>query len=148
MTNIQLRSIDIPQLYRFGVGFDTVLNRVEEILRQNAQQSNYPPFNVIRHDEYNFTIEMAVAGFEKGEITIEVHKQKLTVTGKHDSETDESVEYLYRGLSSRSFVRDWDLAEHVKVSSAVQENGILRIALQREVPEEERPKSIDIKFIK
>lgn len=148
MTNIQLRSIDIPQLYRFGVGFDTVLNRVEEILRQNTQQSNYPPFNVIRHDECNFTIEMAVAGFGNGEITIEVHKQKLIVTGKHSSESDESVEYLYRGLSGRSFVREWDLAEHFKVRSATQENGILRIALEREIPAEERPKTIDIKFVK
>lgn len=148
MTNLHIRSIDVPQLHRFGVGFDTMLNRVEDMLRQNAQQTNYPPFNVIKHDEDNFTIEMAVAGFSSGEVTIQVHKQKLTVTGKHASETDESIEYLYRGLSSRSFVRDWDLAEHVHVRSATQENGILRIALQREVPEEERPKSIDIAFLK
>lgn len=148
MTNLQLRSIDIPQLHRFGVGFDTMLDRVEALLSQNAQQSNYPPFNVIKHDEDRYTIELAVAGFSSGEISIQVHKQKLTITGKHESETDESVEYLYRGISSRSFVREWTLAEHVEVRSAIQENGILRITLQREVPVEERPKTIDIKYIK
>ena len=149
MTNLQLRSIDLPQLYRFGVGFDTMLDRVEALLtQQNNQQANYPPFNIIKHDEDRYTIELAVAGFSSGEINIQVHKQKLTITGKHETEIEDDVEYLHRGISSRSFVREWTLAEHVKVRSATQENGILRISVEREVPVEDRPKTIDIKFIK
>lgn len=147
MTNIQLRSIDIPQLYRFGVGFDTMVNRVEEILRQNAQSSNYPPLNVIQYDENHYAIELAIAGWAPDEITVQVHKQLLKITGKHEATTETEV-YLHKGISKRSFEKEWILAEHVQVIRAVQENGILRIELERIVPEEDRPKTIDIKFIK
>jgi molecular chaperone IbpA len=148
MTNLQLRSIDIPQLHRFGVGFDSMFDRFEEIMRQNQQQTNYPPFNIVKHDEDTYTIEVAVAGFGSDDITVQVHKQKLTIEGKHAQEVDDTIEYLHRGISARQFVREWTLAEHVVVRGATQENGILRINLVREIPEEARPKTIDIKYIK
>lgn len=147
MTNLQLRSLDIPTIHKFALGFDQVF---DELLRQNSgtNSANYPPYNVVKHSEDKFSIELAVAGFNSEEITIQVHKQKLTITGKKESDSDPEPEYLYRGISSRSFVREWTLAEHVKVRSAVQENGILRITLEREIPVEDRPKFIDIKYIK
>lgn len=147
MTNLQLRSLDIPSIHKFALGFDSVF---DELLRQGAgtNSTNYPPYNVVKHSEDKFSIELAVAGFNSDEITIQVHKQKLTITGKQDSDVEDSVEYLYRGISSRSFVREWTLAEHVKVRTATQENGILRVTLEREVPAEDRPKIIDIKYIK
>lgn len=144
MTNLQLRSIDIPQLHRVGVGFDRVFNHFEEILRTN--QTNYPPFNIIKTDENNWLIEIAVAGFKQGDINIVVKEQQLTIEGKQT--TDETRDYIHRGLSSRDFVRSWTLADHVEVRDAIQEDGILTIHLERVIPEEKKPKSIAITYIK
>lgn len=152
MTSHSIRSIDIPQIARFGVGFDTMFNRLEEIMRTNAQQSqnNYPPYNVIRYSEDKYTIEIAVAGFKEGDISIEVTNNQLTVIGKQVEvvDTDRVIEYVHRGISSRSFERVWTLAEHVEVIGARQEDGILSIDLERKVPEEKKPKSIAITYTK
>lgn len=144
MTNLQIRSIDIPQLHRVGVGFDRVFDHFEEMLRAN--QTNYPPFNIIKTDENNWLIQLAVAGFKQGDINVIVKEQQLTIEGKQVAE--EHCDYIYRGLSSRDFVRSWTLADHVEVRNAVQENGILSIHLERMVPEEKKPKSIAITYTK
>lgn len=152
MTSHSIRSIDIPQIARFGVGFDTMFDRLEEIMRNNSQHShaNYPPYNVIRHSEDHYTIEIAVAGFKEGDISIEVGNNQLTVTGKQVDVVDSTnvVEYVHRGISSRGFERMWTLAEHVEVIGAQQENGILSIALERKIPEEKKSKSIAITYTK
>lgn len=152
MTSHSIRSIDIPQIARFGVGFDTMFDRLEEIMRSNAQQSqtNYPPYNVIRYSEDEYTIEIAVAGFKEGDISIEVGNNQLTVTGKQVEivDTDTPIEYVHRGISSRSFERVWTLAEHVEVIGARQENGILSIDLERKIPEGKKPKNIAITYTK
>jgi len=154
MTNNQLtlRSIDIPSIHKFAVGFDNVF---DELLRINAQQSNgtnYPPYNIVKHDDDHFAIELAVAGFKVGDVSITVEKNLLTIKGEQTQSLDElletEVEYLHRGISARSFSRTFTLAEHVEVTGAAAENGILKIDLERKVPDEQKPKTIAISYNK
>lgn len=149
MTNqLSLRSIDIPQLHRFGVGFDRMFDRIDEIMRINAQNNgNYPPFNMIKHTDDKYSIEIAVAGFKQGEVTIQVEENQLTITGKQSDVINDNVEYVHRGISGRDFNRVFTLAEHVEIVGAKQENGILTIALERQVPPEKRPKQIAISYV-
>lgn len=151
MTNLSLRSIDIPQLHRFGVGFDRMIDHMEELMRASVQNSsNYPPYNIVKHNENIYTIEIAVAGFKQGDISIELKEDQLIIEGKQNliDPDDETKEYLHRGISSRSFVRYFTLAEHVEVRDAKQEDGVLIISLERIVPEEKKPKSIAITYVK
>lgn len=149
MTNahtLNLRSLDIPSIHKFAVGFDNVF---DELLRINAQQvgTNYPPYNVVKRDDDHFAIELAVAGFNIGDISITVEKNLLTIKGEQTQTLDElesEVEYLHRGISARNFSRTFTLAEHVEVTGAASENGILKIDLERKVPEEQKPKKIAI----
>ena len=148
MTNLQLRSIDIPQLHRFGVGFDRMFDRIDEILRVNQHQNgNYPPYNMIKYTDDKYSIEVAVAGFKNGEVTIEVKDNQLTIEGKQATAIEDDREYVHRGISGRDFVRVFTLAEHVEVVGARQENGILSIDLERRVPEEKKPKNIAITYV-
>ncbi len=150
MTNntLTLRSFDVPSIHKFAVGFD---NMFEELMRVSAQQSqqNYPPYNVVKHTEDKFVIELAVAGFREGDITVTVEKNLLTIEGdRFETESDTTVEYLHRGISSRGFTRTFTLADHVEVVSASSTDGILSIALERKVPEELQPKKIAIAYNK
>jgi molecular chaperone IbpA len=150
---LTIRSFDIPQLHRFGVGFDRMFDRVDELLRVNAQQNkvNYPPYNMIRHSDDKFSIEIAVAGFKQGEVLIEVKETQLTITGKKmvdDTVDTDNREYVHRGISGRDFVRVFTLAEHVEVMDACQEDGILTVFLERKIPEEKKPKQIAITYVK
>ena len=148
MTNntLTLRSFDIPSIHKFGIGFDSML---DELLRATAQQqTNYPPYNIIRNDEDHFTIEIAVAGFKQGEVDVTVEKNILTISGSQKDPIPENVEYLHRGISARDFVRNWTLAEHVEIVGAIMRDGILVLDLERKVPEDQKPKSIAITYIK
>ena len=147
MTNqLTLRSLDIPSIHRFGIGFDSL---IDELFRANQQAStNYPPYNVVKLGEDSFAIEIAVAGFKEGDLTIEVEKNQLLVKGDQSVNIDQPIEYLHRGISSRSFARTWTLADHVEVKGASVNNGILTISLERIVPEEQKPKNIAINFNK
>lgn len=148
MTNLQLRSIDIPQLHRYGVGFDSMFDRIEEIMRTNSQhQSNYPPYNMIKYNDNRYAIEIAVAGFKQGEVSIEVKENQLSIEGKQAEVVDDSREFVHRGISGRDFVRVFTLAEHVEVIGARQENGILVIDLERQIPEEKKPKQVAITYV-
>ena len=147
MTNLTLRSLDIPTIHKFGIGFDRIF---DELMNQTTIQSqtNYPPYNVVKHDDDNFCIELAVAGFKNGEIALEVEKNQLIVRGEKSINIDEKREYLHRGISQRSFLRSWVLGEHVQVKNAVIEDGILSISLERIIPEEFKPKKIAITYNK
>jgi molecular chaperone IbpA len=147
---LTLRTLDLPSIHKFGIGFDNIL---DELMRVNAQQSNtnYPPYNIIKHSEDAFAIEVAVAGFSEGDINITLEKNVLTIKGEQTpalEELENEVEYLHRGISSRSFNRTFTLADHVKVLGAKAENGILVIELERQVPEEQKPKTIAITYKK
>ena len=148
MTNsktLTLRSFDVPQLHKFGIGFDSMF---DELMRVSSLQtnSNYPPHNVIKTGDDTVTIEVAVAGFAEGEIDIALDKRLLTITGARKREENAGHEYLHRGISSRDFKHTFTLAEHVEVKSATIRDGILAVYLEREVPEEARPKSIAITY--
>ena len=155
MTNntLTLRSFDVPSIHKFAVGFDNIF---DEILRVSNQQStqNYPPYNVVKHGDDTYVIELAVAGFNEGEISITVDKQILIIEGRKDStnknqeELTEGVEYIHRGISSRNFARSFTLADHVNVVDASSKNGILSIVLERHIPEELKPKTVEIRFNK
>jgi molecular chaperone IbpA len=148
---LTLRSLDIPSIHKFAVGFDNVF---DELLRINAQQANgtnYPPYNVVKYDDDHFAIELAVAGFNDGDISITVEKNLLAIKGEQTQSLDElekEVEYLHRGISARSFSRTFTLAEYVEVVGAKVENGILTVELERKVPEEQKPKTIQISYNK
>jgi molecular chaperone IbpA len=151
MTNqLTLRSLDIPSIHKFGIGFDNIF---DELMRMNAQQgqSNYPPYNVIKHSDDQFSIELAVAGFHDGDIDVEVESNQLTIKGEQTQNLDDllkDIEYLHRGISARNFVRTFTLADHVEVTNALVANGILTVSLERKIPEEKKPKKIAISFNK
>ena len=148
MTNtLTLRSFDIPSIHKFAVGFDNVF---DEILRLSNQQkdANYPPYNIVKHSDNKFVIELAVAGFKEGDITVTVDKNTLTIDGSQSVDLDTSVEYLHRGISARNFTRTFTLADHVEVVDAAVTNGIMGITLERQVPEELQAKKIAITYNK
>jgi len=144
MTNLSLRSLDIPSIHKFAVGFDSIF---DDLIMRTAQSTNYPPYNVVKYSDDVFSIELAIAGFKDGEVTITTERNQLTVKGEQNPELYER-EYLHRGISARNFVRTWTLADHVEVVGANSENGILTISLERKVPEEQKPKSIAINYAK
>lgn len=147
---LSLRSLDIPSIHKFGIGFDSMF---DELMRSHDLQSNtsYPPYNVVKHNENSFSIELAVAGFKEGDIEVVLEKNQLSVKGnkaKTISDLDSETVYLVHGISSRSFERTFTLAEHVSVSGAATEAGILTISLERVIPEESKPKKIQISYTK
>lgn len=141
---LSLRSIDIPSIHKFGIGFD---NMFDELTRMNSQQSlNYPPYNIVKNTEDSFDIEVAVSGFSEGEVVVNLDNRVLTIKG--EKKEDLIAEYLHKGISTRDFVREFTLAEHVEVINASQKDGILTIQLERIVPEEKKPKAIAINYTK
>lgn len=149
MTNntLTLRSFDIPSIHKFAVGFDGVF---DEILRLSNQQkdTNYPPYNIVKISDNKFVIELAVAGFKEGDINVTVDKNTLIIEGSQSVDIDSTVEYLYRGISARNFTRTFTLADHVEVTDAVVNNGIMGITLERQVPVELQPKKVAITYNK
>jgi molecular chaperone IbpA len=142
---LTLRSFDLPQLHKFGIGFDSMFNDLERIM-QVQSNSNYPPHNVIKTGDDTVTIEVAVAGFREGEIDISLDKRVLTISGAKKTEENTDWDDLHRGISSRDFRQNFTLAEHVEVRSASIRDGILSVNLERVIPEEARPKSIAITY--
>jgi molecular chaperone IbpA len=138
-----LSRIDTQSLNRALIGFDRLFNDVERRFA-NQVQTNYPPYNILKHDDDLFEIEIAVAGFDKEDISIEVDQNLLTIKGQRLKEDDTSM-YLHRGLAARDFERTFTLAEHMEVGDAELTNGILRVKLTRIVPEALKPRLIAIK---
>ena len=132
----------LNQLNRALIGFDSLFNDVER--RFSNSIPNYPPYNVLKHDDNSFEIEVAVAGFDREDIAIEVDQNLLTIKGKRLKE-DDGDKYVYRGLAARDFERSFTLADHIIVGDAELTNGILRVKLTREVPEALKPRVISIK---
>jgi len=150
MTNrtLTLRALDIPTVHKFGIGFDSML---DELMRVSSSQtnSNYPPHNVIKSGDNSVIIEVAVAGFDEGEINITVEGNTLNIEGTREmEEIPMNYEYLHRGLGRRNFTQSFRLAEHVEVKDASVKNGILTVYLEREIPEDQLPKQIAIKYNK
>ena len=138
-----MRAYDFSPLYRTAIGFDRLANLIDSASRFDAQAPSYPPYNVERVDEDAYRVTMAVAGFSEDELDIEVKDQTLTVAGRK-AEPETRATYLYQGIAARSFERRFQLADHVQVTGARLENGLLHVDLRREVPEALKPRSIPI----
>jgi len=134
----------IPQMDRYFVGADRVMKRLADIADQSAQMMpiKYPPYNIKKVDESRYVIELAVAGFGKSEIDIELQEGLLSIRGKIDSV--DNTEYLYKGIAERVFKREFTLADNVEVKSSSLVNGMLKIWLEAFIPEEKKAKKIDI----
>ena len=145
MTQFTIHTLDLPALHRHAIGFDQLFEQLNRTL-SGKSEGNYPPHNVIKTGDDTVTIEVAVAGFAEGEIDIALDKRLLTITGARKRAEDENHEYLHRGISSRDFKHTFTLAEHVEVKSATIRDGILAVHLEREVPEEAKPKTIAITY--
>lgn len=128
----------------FFIGIDRELNRFRHASEVAAKQS-YPPYDLVRIDDDNYTLTLAVAGFAKQEIDISVENNTLTVTGEAISDDTDDIEYLHKGIAMRKFTRTFALGEYMEVVSAEIKNGLLYVSIRREVPEEKKPKQITIK---
>ena len=137
-----MTTFDFSPLYRTSVGFDRLASMLSAANRPE-QGSAYPPYNIIARSEDEYQITMAVAGFSEADLEISTEQNKLTVTGRRD-EQDKETNYLYRGIASRSFERRFNLADHVRVTGARLENGLLHVSLERELPEAMKPRTIEI----
>jgi molecular chaperone IbpA len=132
---------DFSPLFRSSVGFDRIFDLLENATRVQALD-NWPPYNIEKVDEDQYRITMAVAGFSPDELNLTSQPNWLVVSGQKQGE--ESTQYLHRGIATRSFERRFELADHVKVKDARLDNGLLTIELVREVPEEMRPRRIEV----
>ena len=124
----------------FGVGLDTVFNRLDAMSGHNT---NYPPYNIIKHDAANYEIEIALAGFKAEEIEVSTEQNILKVASKIEKR-DTERNYVHKGLSKRSFTNTWQLGEDVKVSSVDFNDGLLSISLEKIIPEHQRRTTYNI----
>lgn len=138
-----MRNFDLTPLYRSSIGFDRVAGLLDSLSRTEQSQPSYPPYNIELTGEDHYRISMAVAGFERAELNIEVNQNNLTVSGNKGGE-DKSRTYLHQGIAARNFERRFQLADHVRVEAAAVENGLLHIDLVRELPEAAKPRTIAI----
>src|SRR5215469_11175249 len=136
-----MRNFDLSPLFRSSVGFDRVFDLLDSVSRYDTTQT-FPPYNIERTDENRYRVTLAVAGFGEKDLAVEVRDGVLAVTGKR--EDSQKPGYLYQGIAGRAFERRFQLAEHVEVKAAKLENGLLHIVLERIVPEEKKPRRIQI----
>jgi molecular chaperone IbpA len=134
---------DLSPLFRSTVGFDRLARLMDTATRVDDAALSYPPYNIEKTGEDSYRVTMAVAGFASDELDLVVHENSLTVTGKA-KEAEKPAEYLHRGIAARAFERRFQLADHIKVSGAALANGLLSIDLVREVPEQLKPRKIEI----
>ena len=151
MTNLStlrnaLQAFDYNHMTPYAVGFDRTFDRLFDYVTHQAESTGYPPYNIQKTEEYKFEIEMALAGFDKKDIEIEVAEGVLTVKSLKDKDTGATDDYtLYKGISQRNFTRKFTLADDIVVKGAELKNGMLTINLERIVPEEKKPQLIAVK---
>ncbi|MBO9395551.1 Hsp20 family protein [Shimia sp. R9_2] len=138
-----MRTFDLAPLYRSTVGFDQLANMMDRVLSNDVAQPSYPPYNIEKTADDAYRISLAVAGFSADDLSIEVKQNALIVTAKKGEESKEKT-YLHRGIATRAFERRFHLADHVRVTGASHEDGMLHIELQREIPEALKPRRIEI----
>ena len=138
-----MRTYDLTPLFRTSVGFDRMSRLMEAALQLEGSAKGYPPYNIARRDQDLYQVTLAVAGFAEDELSIELHNNQLTVSGRRETEGD-TLEYLHQGIAGRAFERRFQLADHIKVVAANLQHGLLHIELEREVPEALKPRSIPI----
>lgn len=139
-----MRTIDLSPLYRASVGFDRLFKTLDSVNRLEDSAFSYPPYNIEKVSEDAYRIVMAVAGFREDELEITAKENGLVIAGKKEKPEEEEVSYLHRGIATRTFERRFDLADHIKVTGARLENGLLTVELVRELPEAMKPRTVAI----
>jgi len=142
---LSLFNENFNKLTPYAVGFDRMFDNLSRYVDNNTQSTGFPPYNIRKEGDYNYVIEMALAGFGKKDIEIEVRDGTLAVRSTKESETDHDNDQLYRGISYRKFDRKFTLSEDIVINDAKLENGMLLINLERIVPEEKKPRLIEVK---
>lgn len=138
-----MRDFDLSPLFRNSVGFDRMARLMDNLHQENTP--TYPPYNIEKLDEESYQISMAVAGFADADLDIEVQENQLKITGRREaSEAEDERNFIHRGIAERAFERRFSIAEHIKVTGAKLENGLLHVKLVREIPEAKKPKAIKI----
>ena len=138
-----MRTIDLSPLYRSFIGFDHLATMIDAASR-NEKQASYPPYNIELLAEDKYRITMAIAGFSKNEISIEVEENTLTINGQKPEKDSGERKFLHKGISERNFERRFQLGDHVKVLTADMENGLLHVDLERMIPESKKARKIEI----
>ncbi|PCH98870.1 MAG: heat-shock protein [Rhodobacteraceae bacterium] len=139
-----MRNYDFAPLYRSTVGFDRLASMLDRALTADVSQNSYPPYNIEKSGEDAYRITVAVAGFSEDELSVEMRDGQLLIAAKKvDAQADETA-YLHRGIATRAFDKRFQLADHVRVVSAKNKDGLLYIDLVREVPEALKPRRIEI----
>ena len=133
---------DYSPFYRSTIGFDRLFNLLDAATKFDTG-SSYPPYDIQATGESQYRITMAVAGFGEGDLEVETHENVLTIKG-NKADTEEKNQFLYHGIAARSFERRFQLADHVVVTGAKLENGLLHVDLKREVPEALKPRRVEI----
>ena len=141
-TNLSLFD-NFNQLTPYAVGFDRVFDQLQNYVENNSTSTGYPPYNIRKDGEYNYDIEMALAGFSKKDIEVEVADGVLTIRSVKENEDDDNN--LYRGISYRKFNRKFTLADDIIVKDAKLQDGLLKISLEKIIPEEKKPRLIEVK---
>lgn len=141
-----LTGFDLTPLFRSSVGFDSLSRLVDSALKLDEASPSYPPYNIEKRGEDAYRITMAVAGFAESDLTITAQENTLLVQGKQSRDADkaEVENFLHRGIAARAFERRFQLADHIRVTGAKLENGLLHVELVREVPEAAKPRMIAI----
>ena len=136
-----MRTFDLTPFYRSTVGFDRLFSLLDQA---SGDAPGYPPYNIERTGENDYRITVAVAGFGENELSIEAKENTLTIKGEKQVKQDNSGEVLYQGIAARAFERRFQLADHVSVTGAALEHGLLHVDLVREIPEAQKPRQITI----
>jgi molecular chaperone IbpA len=137
---------ELEKFSKFFVGADKIAEKMNETFDhiQKTATSAYPPFNLKKTDENVYVVELAVAGFGKQDIELTLEDNKLVIKGSTDIDSEESVDYLHKGIADRAFTRTFSLADNVVVNNAAMMNGVLKIWLEHIIPEDKKAKKIDI----
>ena len=144
MVNTQL-TFDPSRINAYSIGFDRMFDSLIGNHPNQTTPSSYPPYNIVKHDDDKFTIEIALAGFSRDEIEIECRENVLKIESKSRPEGDDEKEYLYKGISNKRFKKAFTLSDDVVVNGADMKDGILKIEMERIIPEEKKPRTIKIK---
>jgi molecular chaperone IbpA len=142
----KITTLDLNPFYRNSVGVDRLFDRLMGQIDSGSNQ-NYPPYNIVKTSDNSYEIQVAVAGFTQGEVTVSVNEGNLVITGeKMLTDLPEGHVYEHQGISARRFLRTFTLADYVEVTSAASRDGILVVKLERQVPEAMKPKTIAIAY--
>jgi len=146
----RLTTLDLSPFYRNSIGIDRLFDRmINQIDTAAASTTNYPPYNIVKTGDNTYEIQVAVAGFTQGEVSVNVNEGQLIITGeKLSTDLPEGHVYEHQGISARRFIRTFTLADYVEVNNAVSKDGILNVSLERRVPEALQPKTIAITYTK